>query len=170
MEWGLQSKVLARRVSSRPMDAHFWKKHKENSPNLLYVLEKHAFWTASFQCLAKSLLQSWTNLNVPFIFLPGSKNECSVLFFRNGMNTWKNLSGAKRCLQKLRIIYRANLSFYLGRTQCMMLLQDTYFRWLILIQASLTQQHHSCELKLTLNLIQQGQPCGTLFLLFLLFR
>ena len=55
MEWGLQSKVLARRVSSRPMDAHFWKKHKENSPNLLYVLEKHAFWTASFQCLVKSL-------------------------------------------------------------------------------------------------------------------
>ena len=49
-------KVLARRVSSRPMDAHFWKKHKENSPNLLYVLEKHAFWTASFQCLAKSLV------------------------------------------------------------------------------------------------------------------
>ena len=52
------SKVLARRVSSRPMDAHFWKKHKENSPNLLYVLEKHAFWTASFQCLAKSLFCS----------------------------------------------------------------------------------------------------------------
>ena len=49
-------KVLARRVSSRPMDAHFWKKHKENSPNLLYVLEKHAFWTASFQCLAKSMV------------------------------------------------------------------------------------------------------------------
>ena len=28
-------KVLARRVSSRPMDAHFWKKYKENSLNLL---------------------------------------------------------------------------------------------------------------------------------------
>ena len=26
-------KVLARRVSSCPMDAHFWKKDKENSPN-----------------------------------------------------------------------------------------------------------------------------------------
>ena len=48
-------KVLARRVSSRPMDTHFWKKHKENSANLLYVLEKHAFWTASFQRLTKSL-------------------------------------------------------------------------------------------------------------------
>ena len=36
----LQSKVLARRPSSRPMDAHFWKKHKENSPNLSYVYGK----------------------------------------------------------------------------------------------------------------------------------
>ena len=54
----MHTKVLARRVSSRPMDAHFWKKHKENSPNLLYVLEKHAFWTASFQCLAKSLMHT----------------------------------------------------------------------------------------------------------------
>ena len=34
------SKVLARRVFSRPMDAHFWKKHKENSPNLSYVYGK----------------------------------------------------------------------------------------------------------------------------------
>ena len=34
------SKVLARRVSSRPMGAHFWKKHKENSPNLSYVYGK----------------------------------------------------------------------------------------------------------------------------------
>ena len=34
------TKVLARRVFSRPMDAHFWKKHKENSPNLLYVYGK----------------------------------------------------------------------------------------------------------------------------------
>ena len=33
-------KVLARRVSSRPMDAHFLKKHKENSPNLSYVYGK----------------------------------------------------------------------------------------------------------------------------------
>ena len=33
-------KVLARRPSSRPMDAHFWKKHKENSPNLSYVYGK----------------------------------------------------------------------------------------------------------------------------------
>ena len=37
--WAL-IKVLARRVSSRPMDAHFWKKHKENSPNLSYVYGK----------------------------------------------------------------------------------------------------------------------------------
>ena len=27
--------VLARRVSSRPVDTHFWKKYKENSINLL---------------------------------------------------------------------------------------------------------------------------------------
>jgi len=37
--WGVwlstTRKVLARRVSSRPMDAHFWKEHKENSPSLL---------------------------------------------------------------------------------------------------------------------------------------
>ena len=33
-------KVLARRLFSRPMDAHFWKKHKENSPNLSYVYGK----------------------------------------------------------------------------------------------------------------------------------
>ena len=46
-----QGYVLARRVSSRPMDTHFWKKYKENSLNLL-----SSFWTASFQCLAKSLL------------------------------------------------------------------------------------------------------------------
>ena len=37
---GLPIKVLARRAFSRPMDAHFWKKHKENSPNLLYVYGK----------------------------------------------------------------------------------------------------------------------------------
>ena len=36
----LITKVLARRPSSRPMDAHFWKKHKENSPNLSYVYGK----------------------------------------------------------------------------------------------------------------------------------
>ena len=29
-------KVLARRVSSCPMDAHFWKKDKENSPNISF--------------------------------------------------------------------------------------------------------------------------------------
>ena len=33
-------KVLTRRVSSRRMDAHFLKKHKENSPNLSYVYGK----------------------------------------------------------------------------------------------------------------------------------
>ena len=31
----IQAKVLSTRVSSYPMDAHFWKKHKENSLNLL---------------------------------------------------------------------------------------------------------------------------------------
>ena len=31
----VQSKVLARRVSSCPMDAHFWKKYKQNSLHLL---------------------------------------------------------------------------------------------------------------------------------------
>ena len=36
----LVHKVLARRVSSRPTDVHFWKKHKENSPNLSYIYGK----------------------------------------------------------------------------------------------------------------------------------
>ena len=39
-DWSVVTKVLARRPSSRPMDAHFWKKHKENSPNLSYVYGK----------------------------------------------------------------------------------------------------------------------------------
>ena len=42
------TKVLARRVSSRPMDAHFWKKHKENSPNLLYVYGKTCLLDGQF--------------------------------------------------------------------------------------------------------------------------
>ena len=33
-------KVLARRVSSRPVDTHFWKKYKENLLNLLKFYEK----------------------------------------------------------------------------------------------------------------------------------
>ena len=36
----MRIKVLARRVFSRPMDAHFWKKHKGNSRNLSYVYGK----------------------------------------------------------------------------------------------------------------------------------
>ena len=32
---GCPSQGLARRVSNRPTDAHFWRKYKENSPNLL---------------------------------------------------------------------------------------------------------------------------------------
>ena len=51
-------KVLARRVSSSPMNAHFWKKYKEFIQLISYnFMGKHAFWTASFQCLAESLLQ-----------------------------------------------------------------------------------------------------------------
>ena len=42
------AKVLARRVSSRLMDAHFWKKHKENSPNLLYVYGKTCLLDGQF--------------------------------------------------------------------------------------------------------------------------
>ena len=44
----LGTKVLARRVSSRPMDAHFWKKYKENSPNLLYVYGKTCLLDGQF--------------------------------------------------------------------------------------------------------------------------
>ena len=77
-------KVLTRRVSSRPMDAHVWKKHKENSPYLLYVLEKHAFWTASFQCLAKSLvLDILRNIHGSllaafFYIIPSKHSKCSL--------------------------------------------------------------------------------------------
>ena len=48
-------KVLARSVSSRPVDAHFSKKYKENSLNLI-IYGKHVFWKARFHCLAKSLV------------------------------------------------------------------------------------------------------------------
>ena len=50
------NKVLARRVSSRPMDAHFWKKYKKNSFKLSYhVKGKHAFWTAVFNVWLKAV-------------------------------------------------------------------------------------------------------------------
>lgn len=87
------------------------------------------------------VLQSWTN-HLPFLFLPNAKNGSTVFFFRNGMSMWKNLSGAKRCLQKLRIIYRTNLSFYRGRN---------WIVWCCYNKHVLTQQHHSCALKLTLH-------------------
>ena len=61
------------------MDAHFWKKHKENSPNLLYVLEKHAFWTVSFQCLAKSLVST----------------TCAVVIFRVKVSCITSVDGIK---------------------------------------------------------------------------
>ena len=87
------------------------------------------------------VLQSWTN-NLPFWFLPNAKNGSTVFFFRNGMSMWKNLSEVKKCLQKLRIIYRANLSFYRGRN---------WIVWCCYNKQVLTQQHHSCALKLTLH-------------------
>ena len=87
------------------------------------------------------VLQSWTN-NLPFWFLPNAKNGSTVFYFRNGMSMWKNLSEVKKCLQKLRIIYRANLSFYRGRN---------WIVWCCYNKQVLTQQHHSCALKLTLH-------------------
>ena len=97
-------------------------------------------------CLKKKgtkewVLQSWAN-NLPFWFLPNAKNGSTVFFFRNGMSMWKNLSEVKKCLQKLRIIYRANLSFYRGRN---------WIVWCCYNKQVLTQQHHSCALKLTLH-------------------
>ena len=50
-----RSKVLARRVSSRPMDAHFGRNTRKIHLIFYNFMGKHAFWTASFQCLAKSL-------------------------------------------------------------------------------------------------------------------
>ena len=49
-------KILARKVSSHPMDGHFQKKYKKNSLISCSFMGKHAFWMASFQCLAKSLV------------------------------------------------------------------------------------------------------------------
>ena len=56
--------VLAGVVSSRPMDAHFGRKTRIIHLISYNFIRKHAFWTASFQCLTKSLsligdLLSW---------------------------------------------------------------------------------------------------------------
>ena len=48
--------VLARRVSSRPMDTHFGRNTRKIQLISYNFMGEHAFWTASFQCLAKSLV------------------------------------------------------------------------------------------------------------------
>ena len=69
-----RGKVLARRVSSGPMDTHFWKKYKEFIHLISYnFMAKHAFWTASFQYLAESLLQGNNDWQLTFW-------ECIVIF------------------------------------------------------------------------------------------
>ena len=40
------------------MDAHFWKNARKIHLISYNFMGKHAFWTASFQCLAKSLALS----------------------------------------------------------------------------------------------------------------
>ena len=53
----LVPKVLAIGVSSRRMDAHFFGRNARKIHLISYnFMAKHAFWTASFQCLGKSLL------------------------------------------------------------------------------------------------------------------
>ena len=47
--------VLAGGVSSRPMDAHFGRKTRIIHIISYNFIRKHAFWTASFQCLTESL-------------------------------------------------------------------------------------------------------------------
>ena len=51
------SKVLAKRVSSCLMDAHFWKKYKENSPNLFLILWENlsSGWPVFNVCLKACL-------------------------------------------------------------------------------------------------------------------
>ena len=67
-------KDLARRVSSSPMDAHFWKKYKEFIHLISYnFMAKHAFWAASFQCLSERLLQRNNDWQLTFW-------ECFVIF------------------------------------------------------------------------------------------
>ena len=106
-----------------------------------YVRTVHRASEEKERKIKEWVLQSWTNI-LPFLFLPNAKNGSTVFFFRNGMSMWKNLSGAKRCLQKLRIIYRPNLYFYRGRN---------WIVWCCYNKQVLTQQHHSCALKLTLH-------------------
>ena len=62
------SKVLARRVSSRPMDAHFGRNTRKIHLIFYNSMGKNAFWTASFQCLAKSLPGSFLGSESYFMF------------------------------------------------------------------------------------------------------
>ena len=56
MTFHVVGKVLARRASRRPMDAHFLE--NVNKIHLIFQLiyKKHAPWMANFQFLAKSLV------------------------------------------------------------------------------------------------------------------
>ena len=47
------TKVLAKRVSSHPMDAHFWRNTLKIHLISYNFMEKHAFCMASFQSLPK---------------------------------------------------------------------------------------------------------------------
>ena len=72
------SKVLARRVSSCPMDTHFWKKYKETSLNLLDFYGKTCLLDSQFQCLAESLEnRKWFHCFTCIIVL---KNKTGPLF------------------------------------------------------------------------------------------
>ena len=54
MQWHV-TKVLARRVSSHPMDTHFGRNTRKIPLISCNFKGKRAFWMASFLCLAKSL-------------------------------------------------------------------------------------------------------------------
>ena len=70
-------KVLARRVSSRPMDAHFGRNTRKIHLIFYNFMGKHAFWTASFQCLAKSLNRS-TDLVYTLCWAVGCATEKGI--------------------------------------------------------------------------------------------
>ena len=72
-----RSKVLARRVSSRPMDAHFGRNTRKIHLILYNFMGKHAFWTASFQCLAKGLNRS-TDLVYTLCWAVGCATEKGI--------------------------------------------------------------------------------------------
>lgn len=67
----LPRKILAKRVSRRPINAHFWKKYKESSLNLLKFYEKACLLDGQFSLSglkpASIRLTNWVLSNLKFL-------------------------------------------------------------------------------------------------------